>query len=177
MLRKVNTIETLEIPFTVIESQENGIIVDIPATVTYDDEENIISEINPEEYGSPASWTDVNNPLYFDLQIENKIYSWDGKEGTTKIALDKSGVIGRVKYLPFKVNSKILHTKKVITPSFIPLVVRNGILSVDGNLSKSAIFTNAISGETLTLGDVILLRDGVSKFAGIEYEESLQIEE
>ena len=116
MLRKVNTIETLEIPFSVIESQEDGIIVDIPTTMTYDDEGNIISEINPEEYGSPASWMDVNNPLYFDLQIDNKIYSWDGKEGTTKIALDKSGVIGRVKYLPFKVNSKILHTKKVITP-------------------------------------------------------------
>jgi hypothetical protein len=87
-----------------------------------------------------------------------------------------------VRYVPFRINSHLSNTRKVIAPSFEPLAIRDGVLSVNGDTSKSAKFKEAKTGEEFTLGEVAFLRDGeFVRFAGVEFipadEETRQIEE
>jgi hypothetical protein len=182
MLRKVETTDALDVPFSVIEVGETGIIVDIPASPIFDESGEVIGAINPEEYGVAASWADVMSPFFFDMRIGDRVYSWDGKPGTHKIALTPAGLIGLVRYVPFRINSHLSNIRKVIAPSFEPLAIRDGVLSVNGDTSKSAKFKEAKTGEEFTLGEVAFLRDGeFVRFAGVEFipadEETRQIEE
>jgi hypothetical protein len=73
MLRKVETLDALDVPFSVVEVGEPGVIVDIPASSILDESGEVIGAINPEEYGVTASWADVMSPFFFDLRIGNRV--------------------------------------------------------------------------------------------------------
>jgi hypothetical protein len=120
-------------------------------------------EVDVESVGEEASWYDVRNPMYFDLRIDEQLYSWKKREGALHIGLE-DGYLGLVNYIPVKVNDTVKgNYKRIIKPKFTPLRLVNGMLTVNGATSPDVQFVNAITGDMTLLGDVRLERDGISK--------------
>lgn len=190
MLRKCLQDEDIPYPHSVIDFYDNIKIIDIPETYTVyqpltdsegepiieqtgiDENNNpiyeqmigpIIIEIDIESIGEPSSWYDVRNPLYFDLRIDNQLYSWNPREGAMHIGLD-DGYLGLVSYIPVKVNNTVKGSyKRIIKPKFTPLRLQDGILTINGISSPDAQFTNALTNKPTLLGDVKLERGDISK--------------
>jgi hypothetical protein len=190
MLRKCLQDEDIPYPHSVIDFYDGIKIIDIPETYTVyqpltdsegepiieqtglDEDGNPIYEqmigpveieVDVESVGEEASWYDVRNPMYFDLRIDEQLYSWKKREGALHIGLE-DGYLGLVNYIPVKVNDTVKgNYKRIIKPKFTPLRLVNGMLTVNGASSPDVQFVNAITGNMTLLGDVRLERDGISK--------------
>lgn len=190
MLRKCLQDEDIPYPHSVIDFYDGIKIIDIPETYTVyqpltdsegepiieqtglDEDGNPIYEqmigpveieVDVESVGEEASWYDVRNPMYFDLRIDEQLYSWKKREGARHIGLE-DGYLGLVNYIPVKVNDTVKgNYKRIIKPKFTPLRLVNGMLTVNGATSPDVQFVNAITGDMTLLGDVRLERDGISK--------------
>lgn len=190
MLRKCLQDEDIPYPHSVIDFYDGIKIIDIPETYTVyqpltdsegepiieqtglDEDGNPIYEqpigpveieVDVESVGEEASWYDVRNPMYFDLRIDEQLYSWKKREGALHIGLE-DGYLGLVNYIPVKVNDTVKgNYKRIIKPKFTPLRLVNGMLTVNGASSPDMQFVNAITGNMTLLGDVRLERDGISK--------------
>ncbi|MBN2734703.1 MAG: hypothetical protein JXQ82_07605 [Methanomicrobiaceae archaeon] len=192
MMRKVSEVgEDWPFPFSVIEQQDDGVIVDIPESypvevpvldedgepvveeilLGYDEEENpvyetlqvtesSVVEIDPEEYGEPATWADVSNLMLFDLYIGTKKYSWTKKPGFVHIGL-KDGKIGIVKYNPVSWASGSI--RKTIVPEMFgnPAIrLTDGQLSVERNPYADAEYFDMSIRRPATLGNIRKIKDG-----------------
>jgi len=190
MLRKCLQDEDIPYPHSVIDFYDGIKIIDIPETYTVyqpltdsegepiieqtglDEDGNPIYEqpigpveieVDVESVGEEASWYDVRNPMYFDLRIDEQLYSWKKREGALHIGLE-DGYLGLVNYIPVKVNDTVKgNYKRIIKPKFTPLRLVNGMLTVNGAASPNMQFVNAITDNMTLLGDVRLERDGISK--------------
>ena len=190
MLRKCLQDEDIPYPHSVIDFYDGIKIIDIPETYTVyqpltdsegepiieqtglDEDGNpiyeqmvgpVTIEVDVESIGEPSSWYDVRNPMYFDLRIDEQLYSWNAREGALHIGLE-DGYLGLVNYIPVKVNDTVKgNYKRIIKPKFTPLRLVNGMLTVNGASSPNVQFVNAITGNMTLLGDVRLERDGISK--------------
>ena len=190
MLRKCLQDEDIPYPHSVIDFYDGIKIIDIPETYTVyqpltdsegepiieqtglDEDGNpiyeqmigpVTIEVDVESVGEEASWYDVRNPMYFDLRIDEQLYSWKKREGALHIGLE-DGYLGLVNYIPVKVNDTVKgNYKRIIKPKFTPLRLVNGMLTVNGATSPDVQFVNAITGDMTLLGDVRLERDGISK--------------
>ena len=190
MLRKCLQDEDIPYPHSVIDFYDGIKIIDIPETYTVyqpltdsegepiieqtglDEDGNPIYEqmigpveieVDVESVGEEASWYDVRNPMYFDIRIDEQLYSWKKREGALHIGLE-DGYLGLVNYIPVKVNDTVKgNYKRIIKPKFTPLRLVNGMLTVNGASSPDVQFVNAITGNMTLLGDVRLERDGISK--------------
>jgi hypothetical protein len=190
MLRKCLQDEDIPYPHSVIDFYDGIKIIDIPETYTVyqpltdsegepiieqtglDEDGNpiyeqmvgpVTIEVDVESVGEEASWYDVRNPMYFDLRIDEQLYSWKKREGALHIGLE-DGYLGLVNYIPVKVNDTVKgNYKRIIKPKFTPLRLVNGMLTVNGATSPNMQFVNAITGNMSLLGDVRLERDGISK--------------
>ena len=190
MLRKCLQDEDIPYPHSVIDFYDGIKIIDIPETYTVyqpltdsegepiieqtglDEDGNPIYEqmvgpveieVDVESVGEEASWYDVRNPMYFDLLIDEQLYSWKKREGALHIGLE-DGYLGLVNYIPVKVNDTVKgNYKRIIKPKFTPLRLVNGMLTVNGAASPNMQFVNAITDNMTLLGDVRLERDGISK--------------
>jgi len=188
MLRKVVEVGEWEFPHSVVERHEDGLIVEIPETYTrvepvLEDDIPVVEEVgtddegNPiyrqvmssveyvvdvEAIGEPATWADVRSPLYFDLEIDGKLYSWDNKVGSIHIGLDRDGSLGIVSYIRVTVNGGGRgHIKRVIGPKFTPIVLKDGMLTVNGVSTPNSEFVGALSGHICTLGDIIRVKGDI----------------
>ena len=190
MLRKCLQDEDIPYPHSVIDFYDGIKIIDIPETYTVyqpltdsegepiieqtglDEDGNpiyeqvigpVTIEVDVESVGEEASWYDVRNPMYFDLRIDEQLYSWKKREGARHIGLE-DGYLGLVNYIPVKVNDTVKgNYKRIIKPKFTPLRLVNGMLTVNGVSSPNVQFVNAITGDMTLLGNVRLERDGISK--------------
>ena len=190
MLRKCLQDEDIPYPHSVIDFYDGIKIIDIPETYTVyqpltdsegepiieqtglDEDGNPIYEqmigpveieVDVESVGEEASWYDVRNPMYFDIRIDEQLYSWKKREGALHIGLE-DGYLGLVNYIPVKVNDTVKgNYKRIIKPKFTPLRLVNGMLTVNGASSPDVQFVNAITGDMTLLGDVRLIRDDISK--------------
>ena len=190
MLRKCLQDEDIPYPHSIIDFYDGIKIIDIPETYTVyqpltdsegepiieqtglDEDGNpiyeqmigpVTIEVDVESIGEPSSWYDVRNPMYFDLRIDEQLYSWKKREGALHIGLE-DGYLGLVNYIPVKVNDTVKgNYKRIIKPKFTPLRLVNGMLTVNGVSSPNMQFVNAITGDMTLLGDVRLERDGISK--------------
>ena len=190
MLRKCLQDEDIPYPHSVIDFYDGIKIIDIPETYTVyqpltdsegepiieqtglDEDGNpiyeqmigpVTIEVDVESVGEEASWYDVRNPMYFDLRIDEQLYSWKKREGALHIGLE-DGYLGLVNYIPVKVNDTVKgNYKRIIKPKFTPLRLVNGMLTVNGAASPNMQFVNAITDNMTLLGDVRLERDGISK--------------
>ena len=190
MLRKCLQDEDIPYPHSVIDFYDGIKIIDIPETYTVyqpltdsegepiieqtglDEDGNpiyeqmigpVTIEVDVESIGEPSSWYDVRNPMYFDLRIDEQLYSWNAREGALHIGLE-DGYLGLVNYIPVKINDTVKgNYKRIIKPKFTPLRLVNGMLTVNGAASPDVQFVNAITGNMTLLGDVRLERDDISK--------------
>ena len=190
MLRKCLQDEVIPYPHSDIDFYDGIKITDVPETYTVyrpltdsegepiieqtglDEDGNpiyeqvigpVTIEVDVESVGEEASWYDVRNPMYFDLRIDEQLYSWKKREGALHIGLE-DGYLGLVNYIPVKVNDTVRgNYKRIIKPKFTPLRLVNGMLTVNGASSPNVQFVNAITGDMTLLGDVRLERDGISK--------------
>lgn len=190
MLRKCLQDEDIPYPHSVIDFYDGIKIIDIPETYTVyqpltdsegepiieqtglDEDGNpiyeqmvgpVTIEVDVESIGEPSSWYDVRNPMYFDIRIDEQLYSWKKREGALHIGLE-DGYLGLVNYIPVKVNDTVKgNYKRIIKPKFTPLRLVNGMLTVNGASSPNVQFVNAITGNMTLLGDVRLERDDISK--------------
>lgn len=160
-MRKVSDVEDLEIPYTIIEQQEDGIIVDIPLSYVEDEE---IIDIVPTLYGEEASWDDVESLFFFDLKIGSNQYSWNRKEGCRHIGI-KDGKIGLVNYKPVYANGKELgKTKKTIVPSMLgnpALEIVDGYIAINGQSYADTQFFDVSTNSISTIGDIKRIKDGI----------------
>lgn len=182
MLRKVEQIEEWDFPYSFIEQQEDGVIIDVPEVYTrivpvLEDDVPVVEDIGPDENGNPVyqqvmqevvyevdvesvgvevSWEEVRSLWHFDLLIDGVVYSWSGRDGTVKMGIDVDGVLGIVSYRPVVVNGKVNgNIKRVICPRFEPLCVVDGHLQVGGSYSRDATFVGSMTGTICRLGDVM----------------------
>lgn len=152
MMRKVSEEELEGLPsgVTYIETQEDGIIVEVDGDAT--------------EYGIPASWDDVLSLNYFDLQIGTNLYSWRRTPGHYHIGM-KGNEIGLVRYSAVHANGReIGKTKKTIVPDMLgnpALQIIDGYLAVNGQSYADTPFYDVSSGEVAQLSDIKRIRDDV----------------
>ncbi len=198
VLRKVSEIkDTWEFPFSVIEQQEDGIIIEfeeyysiqIQAT---DDEGNLLFETVDEEQipimtteqvkvdlrsvpGSNVTWNEVNNVLYFDFVIGDNVYSWSNKTGTTKVGVDIDNSIGVVSYKKMKMNDSIAKIRRVISPKFTPLKLINGNITIDGVCFANKTFIDAKTNKVRTMSEIKLIRDGIEKELNYDVIEEFEM--
>lgn len=182
VLRKVSEIlDTFDFPFSVIETQNDGVIIEIPPTkvvkstvieeqlneegeiVEVEVEVSSIVEIDTSQIGDPASWEDVNNPLYFDFKIGDNVYSWMPKDGFRKVGITETGDVGLVTYKVIRINNDISSTRHIITPRFTPLRLENGRFTINGICRPEQKFIDATTGQMRTMHDIMLLRGNIEK--------------
>ena len=183
MLRKVVEVGKWDFPYSVIEQHEDGLIIDVPETYmrvepVLENDIPVVEEkgdpmyrqvmssvkyvVDVKAIGKPATWADVRSPLYFDLEIDGKLYSWDNKVGSIHIGLDRDGSLGIVSYIRVIINGGGRgHIKRVISPKFTPIVLKDGVLTVNGMATPTSEFVGALSGRMCTLGDIIRVKGNI----------------
>lgn len=182
VLRKVSEIlDTFDFPFSVIEAQDDGTIIEVPTTkvvkstvieeqlneegevVEVEVEVSSIVEIDTAQIGVPATWGDVNNPLYFDFKIGDTVYSWAPKPGTRKVGITQTGEIGIVTYKQIRINGCRSNIRKVISPKFTPLKLEGCKFTINGVCRPEQQFIDATDGSIKTMDDILLIRRDVEK--------------
>jgi len=184
VLRKVSEIDdTYDFPFSVIEQQDDGIIIEVQTTKTITStvieeqpdgteievEISDVVEIDIDNIGTPATWMDVNNPLYFDFKIGDNVYSWMQKDGCRKVGITTAGEIGVVSYKPVRINNSPSNIRRIIVPKFTPLKLEGGRFTIGGVCRPEQAFIDASTGGTRTMNDILLVRDEVEKH--LTYDE------
>lgn len=149
-------------------------IVDYETIISYDEEGNEIEVQNPvyetitvdmDIFSSPATWDEIQNVLHFDFKIKDRLYTFGNTSGTIKVGLQDS-IICRTVYEPVMINygdrgnitQKQSYIKRLVTPTEPPLLVINGVFTVQNNYDE---FVEQYSKEQMTLEDIELYRDGV----------------
>ncbi len=182
VLRKVSEIlDTFDFPFSVIEAHNDGTIIEIPTTkvvkstvieeqlneedewVEVEVEVSSIVEIDTSQIGNPASWEDVNNPIYFDFKIGSNVYSWAPKTDTRRVGIAQTGEVGLISYKSIQINNVVSNTRHIIAPKFTPLKLINGRFTINGVCRPEQRFIDANTGETRLMHDIMLLRGDIKK--------------
>lgn len=149
-------------------------IVDYETIISYDEEGNEVEiqnpiyetvEIDMDSFSLPATWDEIQNVLYFDFKIKDRLYTFCNTPGAIKVGLQDS-IICRTVYEPVMINygdrgniiQKQSYIKRFVTPTEPPLLVINGAFTVQNNCD---VFVEQYTKEQMTLEDIELYRDGV----------------
>lgn len=178
MLRNVTAIEEWEFPYSIIQSFEDYIIIEVPLTYCVreesepiiDEDGNVTFEVIETYVDTPlpgvtASWEDVTDPLQFDIiQIGDSIYSWDERPESRRLHITKDGFLAVAKYTPFNVNGMNKgNIKHSIVPAHQPLKYERQTFTVNGGCQPELTFRDAKNKATLTMRDILLIdREGVA---------------
>lgn len=130
-------------PFTVIEYKERVVKTETDETgEAFEIKEPYAAIVEtPHKVGEPSDWDEVENPIYFDIQIGDVVYSFRGTEGAIPVGLDEKGRICRIVYeeKPFfialdeegnRIVKKTRKVRKLIPPKGEALAIRNGKLGI-----------------------------------------------
>ena len=149
-------------------------IVDYETIISYDEEGNEVEVQNPiyetvevdmDSFSLPATWNEIQNVLHFDFKIKDRLYTFGNTPGAIKVGLQDS-IICRTVYEPVMINygdrgnitQKQSYIKRLVTPTEPPLLVINGVFTVQNNYDE---FVEQYTKEQMTLEDIELYRDGV----------------
>ncbi len=149
-------------------------IVDYETIIYYYEEGNEIEMQNPiyetftvdmDSFSLPATWDEIQNVLYFDFKIKDRLYTFGNTPGAIKVGLQDS-IICRTVYEPVMINygdrgnimQKQSYIKRFEMPTVPPLLVINGAFTVQNN---NDVFVEQYTKEQMTLEDIELYRDGV----------------
>ena len=149
-------------------------IVDYETIISYDEEGNEVEMQNPiyetvevdmDSFSLPATWDEIQNVLYFDFKIKDRLYTFGNTPRAIKVGLQDS-IICRTVYEPVMINygdrgnitQKQSYIKRLVTPTVPPLLVINGAFTVQNN---NDVFVEQYTKEQMTLEDIELYRDGV----------------
>lgn len=149
-------------------------IVDYETIISYDEEGNEVEVQNPiyetvevdmDSFSLPATWDEIQNVLHFDFKIKDRLYTFGNTSGAIKVGLQDS-IICRTVYEPVMINygdrdnitQKQSYIKRLVTPTEPPLLVINGVFTVQNNYDE---FVEQYTKEQMTLEDIELYRDGV----------------
>ena len=149
-------------------------IVDYETIISYDEEGNEVEVQNPiyetvevdmDSFSLPATWDEIQNVLHFDFKIKDRLYTFGNTPGAIKVGLQDS-IICRTVYEPVMINygdrgnitQKQSYIKRLVTPTEPPLLVINGVFTVQNNYDE---FVEQYTKEQMTLEDIELYRDGV----------------
>lgn len=175
-----------EFPFSIIEHQDDGIIIDIP--ISYNKDVSILDEdgneqteqilLNPLDYGVESSWEHVKNLMLFDLQIGSFKYSWTKKNGFIHIGL-KDNKIGIVKYKPFTGNGKVIgNVRRTIVPEMFGnpvLEIVDGYITINGQSYADIEFFDMSTKSYSKLCEIKKIKNGIEYY--INYPERPHTEE
>lgn len=148
--------------------------VDYETIISYDEEGNEVEVQNPiyeivevdmDVFSLPATWDEIQNVLYFDFKIKDRLYTFCNTPGAIKVGLQDS-IICRTVYEPVMINygdrgnitQKQSYIKCLVTPTKPPLLVINGVFTLQNNYDE---FVEQYTKEQMTLEDIELYRDGV----------------
>ena len=159
VLRKVDTLTEIpdDVQYVIRDTtdDEKYIIEITPAPPAADQEMDAVKEGEKEPakdpapvltdvatIGKEATWADVSNPVYFDLEIEDKTYSWDGKPGTQKIGVAPDGNVVPVVHPPIAIqysNGRTVHAYRhhFVTEAPLPVQVNGGRLVANARVSPA----------------------------------------
>lgn len=192
VLRKVGKIqEYWEFPYSIIETQKDGIIIDIteeysvPVQATDSEtgdlvfEEKVVldpetgEEIETEQIPVMTNEIKTVNAKLYGVaasyqDVQNPMYFelliGNRTYNWREIGIDSDGYIGLVKYKPVTINGKIGgNIKKLVLPKFRPLKLVDGKITIDGVYTEDAEFKDVTTGEVFTLADIRFIRDDVCK--------------
>ncbi len=178
-------------PFSVIEYKERVVGTktnEMGETIEVKEPYAAIVE-TPHEVGKPSSWDEVENPIYFDIQIGDQLYSFRGTEGAIPVGLDEKGRICRIVYeeKPFfvafdeegkQINKKTRKVRKLIAPDVEAIAIRNKRLGILKKKKKDGVekeefiedferrFEDKIRLVKRRLGDIELRRESFVKKLG-----------
>lgn len=187
MLRRVKvkkTVENGEVsfepdcppPFTVIEYKERVVGTktnEMGETIEVKEPYAAIVE-TPHEVGKPSSWDEVENPIYFDIQIGDQFYSFRGTKGAIPVGLDEKGRICRIVYeeKPFfvaldeegkQIIKKTRKVRKLIPPDREVIAIRNKRLGILEKKKKDGVEKEEFIEDKIRLGDIELRRESFVK--------------
>lgn len=148
-------------------------IVDYETIISYDEEGNEVEVQNPiyetftvdmDSFSLPATWDEIQNVLYFDFKIKDRLYTFGNTPGAIKVGLQDS-IICRTVYEPVTINygdkgnitQKQSYIKRFEMPTVPPLMVVNGMFITQNNNDE---FVEQYSKEQMTLEDIELYRNG-----------------
>lgn len=148
-------------------------IVDYETIISYDEEGNEVEVQNPiyetvevdmDSFSLPATWDEIQNVLYFDFKIKDRLYTFGNTPGAIKVGLQDS-IICRTIYEPVTINygdkgnitQKQSYIKRFEMPTVPPLMVVNGMFITQNNNDE---FIEQYSKEQMTLEDIELYRNG-----------------
>ena len=148
-------------------------IVDYETIISYDEEGNEVEVQNPiyetftvdmDSFSLPATWDEIQNVLYFDFKIKDRLYTFRNTPGAIKVGLQDS-IICRTVYEPVTINygdkgnitQKQSYIKRFEMPTVPPLMVVNGMFTLQNN---NDVFVEQYTKEQMTLEDIELYRNG-----------------
>ncbi len=148
-------------------------IVDYETIISYDEEGNEVEVQNPiyetftvdmDSFSLPATWDEIQNVLYFDFKIKDRLYTFGNTPGAIKVGLQDS-IICRTVYEPVTINygdkgnitQKQSYIKRFEMPTVPPLMVVNGMFTLQNN---NDVFVEQYTKEQMTLEDIELYRNG-----------------
>ena len=148
-------------------------IVDYETIISYDEEGNEVEVQNPiyetftvdmDSFSLPATWDEIQNVLYFDFKIKDRLYTFGNTPGAIKVGLQDS-IICRTVYEPVTINygdkgnitQRQSFIKHLEMPTEPPLMVVNGMFTLQNN---NDVFVEQYTKEQMTLEDIELYRNG-----------------
>ncbi len=148
-------------------------IVDYETIISYDEEGNEIEvqipiyetfTVDMDSFSLPATWDEIQNVLYFDFKIKDRLYTFCNTPGAIKVGLQDS-IICRIEYEPVTINygdrgiitQRQAYIKHFEIPTVPPLMVVNGMFTLQNN---SNVFIEQYTKEQMTLEDIELYRNG-----------------
>ena len=148
-------------------------IVDHETIISYDEEGNEVEvqipiyetfTVDMDSFSLPATWDKIQNVLYFDSKIKDRLYTFCNTPGAIKVGLQDS-IICRTVYELVTINygdkgnitQKQSYIKRFETPTVPPLMVVNGMFTLQND---SNVFIDQYTKEQMTLEDIELYRNG-----------------
>ena len=148
-------------------------IVDYETIISYDEEGNEVEvqipiyetfTVDMDSFSLPATWDEIQNVLYFDFKIKDRLYTFHNTPGAIKVELQNS-IICRIEYKPVTINygdrgiitQRQAYIKRFEMPTVPPLMVVNGMFTLQNN---SNVFIEQYTKEQMTLEDIELYRNG-----------------
>ena len=148
-------------------------IVDYETIISYDEESNEVEvqipiyvtfTVDMDSFSLPATWDEIQNVLYFDFKIKDRLYTFGNTPGAIKVGLQDS-IICKTVYEPVtiiygdkgNITQKQSYIKRFEMPTVPPLMVVNGMFTLQND---SNVFIEQYTKEQMTLEDIELYRDG-----------------